>query len=80
MKKLLLSALLAIIAVNASAQTQCTATTQKGAQCSRKATKDQQFCKQHNPIAIKCAGTTKAGKPCQMQPKKTGIYCQVHSK
>ena len=79
MKKLIFAALLAITATAAAAQTQCTATTKKGTQCSRKAHTGSAYCTQHNPQGVKCAALTKAGKPCQLQPRKGGQFCHMHS-
>ena len=80
MKKLIFAALLAVTATAAAAQTQCTATTKKGTQCTRHAQTGSAYCKQHDPHAVKCAATTKAGKPCQLLPTKGGQFCHVHSK
>lgn len=58
--------------------TQCTATTQKGAQCSHKA-KSGQFCGQHDPKAATCGAQTKAGTPCKRHVQIVGEKCAAHS-
>jgi hypothetical protein len=75
----LLATVLMCAYMTAHAQTQCTATTKKGTQCSRKAHAGSAYCTQHDPHSVKCAALTKAGKPCQLQPRKGGQFCHIHS-
>jgi hypothetical protein len=77
MKLTILITALILASITASAQ-QCTAITNKGTQCSRKAKEAQIYCTQHNPKTVKCKGITKTGKHCHLQPTKGATTCRMH--
>lgn len=70
-------AMLSHAAIGQQTAPRCKALTKKGTQCTRAATEGD-YCKQHNPAAIRCAGKTKTGEPCKLLPQEGSKYCWRH--
>lgn len=57
----------------------CNGTTVKGTACnSIMIVRGTDFCRLHQPNAVRCAGKNAKGQPCKMIVKKEKAYCRFH--
>ena len=83
-KALFIILMLLVASINVKAQTattkeKCTATTTKGVQCKKTATKSDHKCGMHSVETPRCGTTTASGGQCRLIVKTIGDKCHHHS-
>lgn len=56
----------------------CKGLTKSGQACKMAAQTGSDYCRLHNPEALRCGAPTKSGKPCQIVVKTKGAKCWRH--